>query len=82
MSVGGTLTRSGPKGTVTVTFSSVIVKLDCDHGPFDGEFTVRGGGREFGFSFMRSCGCGVDMERPDRMMLQMDLCRQPVDAGD
>jgi len=74
VTINGSLARSGPKGSVTITFDDVVIKLNCNHNPWGGTVTVSNGEKTYKFDFRQDCGCIVDITKPDGSTVEYNIC--------
>jgi len=74
ITINGSITRSGPKGSITVTFDDVVIKLNCNHNPWGGTVTVSNGEKTYKFDFRDDCGCNVDITKPDGSEVPYNIC--------
>jgi len=74
ITINGSLTRSGPKGSITVKFDDVVIKLNCNHNPWGGTITVSNGEKTYTFDFRQDCGCNVDITKPDGSTVVYNTC--------
>ncbi len=80
--VNGSITRSGPRGSLTVTFKDVTFKVNCDHNPWGGLIEVTNGEETITVSFRENCGCVVDVTRPDGSKIEVNTCEKRVISRD
>ncbi|UCD83965.1 MAG: hypothetical protein JSU92_11860 [Deltaproteobacteria bacterium] len=80
--VNGTITRSGPKGNLTITCDDVSFKTNCDHNPWGGTIDVTNGVETITISFRENCGCVVDVTRPDGSEIEVNTCEKKIIGQD
>jgi len=74
ITLSGELTRTGPKGSVTVIYNDVVFKMTCNHNPWGGTIEVTNGKKTITIDFREDCGCIVDITLPDGEIIQHNTC--------
>ncbi len=82
VTINGSITRTGPRGSITVTFTNVIIDLSCNKKPWGGIMTISNGDKTYTIDFLGNCGCNVDITRPDGSTVTYDICTHEVVGND
>ncbi len=74
VTLNGELTRTGPKGSVTVIYGDVVFKMTCNHNPWGGQIEITNGEKSIVIDFREDCGCIVDITWPNGETTQHNTC--------
>lgn len=74
VTLNGELTRTGPKGSVSITYNDVIFKFTCNHNPWGGWLEITNGEKSIIIDFREDCGCIVDITWPNGETTQHNTC--------
>ncbi len=74
VTLNGELTRTGPRGGVTVAYNDVVFKMTCNHNPWGGQIEITNGEKSIIIDFHKDCGCIVDITWPNGEKTQHNTC--------
>lgn len=80
VTLSGELTRTGPKGSISVIYNDVVFKLTCNHNPWGGSIEITNGKKSIIIDFRKDCGCIVDITWPDGKKTEHNTCENKEPA--